>query len=360
MCVPFILRRFSLVYFTKVPSPFDSTQSQPRKKQSKDASVIGSLDIVECCYKFLKSDTTFFKNTWKWSQFIELYCHGSNASNEPRYRLVCNYILALLFNMTEGQLQTLNKNIPTDVIVDFQLEHASGAARAADRNEIAEATDQSESVDEKLVWNFSNDTLTNVEGVTLPIFNQTNYRFFAKHEAAGELERIVRVDSTKINLRSLALGVAAGKAICLAGPVGSGKTTLVEYLARRSGRIAPKLADVERVSSLSQVATKENTDTNGVDGQKKSKRKRQIAENKGQEDELLNELYKKPPVNGFLRIQLGDQTDSKMLLGQYRCTDVPGEFVWQPGVLTQVWLMLLSNGERGVYLTSFFHTHFRL
>lgn len=38
----------------------------------------------------------------------------------------------------------------------------------------------------------------------------------------------------------------------------------------------------------------------------------------------------------FLKVQLGDQTDSKMLLGSYRCTDVPGEFVWQPGVLTQV------------------------
>jgi midasin (ATPase involved in ribosome maturation) len=37
-----------------------------------------------------------------------------------------------------------------------------------------------------------------------------------------------------------------------------------------------------------------------------------------------------------VKVQLGDQTDSRMLLGSYRCTDVPGEFVWQPGVLTQV------------------------
>jgi hypothetical protein len=41
----------------------------------------------------------------------------------------------------------------------------------------------------------------------------------------------------------------------------------------------------------------------------------------------------------FMKVQLGDQTDSKMLLGSYRCTDVPGEFVWQPGVLTQVRVM---------------------
>ncbi|KAF4092103.1 hypothetical protein AMELA_G00017110 [Ameiurus melas] len=44
-------------------------------------------------------------------------------------------------------------------------------------------------------------------------------------------------------------------------------------------------------------------------------------------------------------VQLGDQTDSKMLLGMYRCTDVPGKFVWQPGSLTQAvskgyWILL--------------------
>ncbi|KAJ8677940.1 hypothetical protein QAD02_013727 [Eretmocerus hayati] len=44
-------------------------------------------------------------------------------------------------------------------------------------------------------------------------------------------------------------------------------------------------------------------------------------------------------------VQLGDQRDSKMLLGTYRCTHIPGEFVWQPGVSTQVvmagkWLLL--------------------
>lgn len=327
----YALFRFSLVYFTKVPAPFNCDE-QPRKKQSKDASSIGGHEIVECCYNFLRSDPTYFKNAWNWSLFIDLYC--SNVSAEPKYRLMCNQIMALLFNMTESQLQTLNKDIPIDVIVDFNMQKSS--FEGVDVTELPPVSDDD---DNRIVWNFTNDTLTNIEGVTLPIFDQTNYRFFAKHDADGEFERIVRVDSTRINLRSLALGVAAGKAICLAGPVGSGKTTLVEYLARKTGRIAPKFGDVERVATQNQNAVKENTSTNRVDatnGQKKSKRKRQTTENKDEDDALLNELYKRAPTNGFLRIQLGDQTDSKMLLGQYRCTDVPGEFVWQPGVLTQV------------------------
>lgn len=310
--------------------------------------------MVDCCYTFLKSDTTFFKNAWKWSQFIEIYCHGSNVSSLPAYRLICNHILALLFNMSEVQLQALNNDIPTDVIVDFQLKQSPSSATS--KSSIADAADEMASKDDKLLWNFTNDTLTNVEGVTLPLFDRINHRFFVKHDFDGEFERIVRVDSTKINLRSLALGVAAGKAICLAGPVGSGKTTLVEYLARRTGRIAPRLGDVERVATLSQVAAKENTNMNRGDGtsdQKKSKRKRQNTENKVEEDELLSELYNKAPTNGFLRIQLGDQTDSKMLLGQYRCTDVPGEFVWQPGVLTQVKINLCARASQANI-----HSHF--
>lgn len=39
---------------------------------------------------------------------------------------------------------------------------------------------------------------------------------------------------------------------------------------------------------------------------------------------------------GLLKVQLGDQTDAKVLIGTYHSTDVPGEFVWTAGVLTEV------------------------
>ena len=39
---------------------------------------------------------------------------------------------------------------------------------------------------------------------------------------------------------------------------------------------------------------------------------------------------------GLLKIQLGDQTDAKVLVGTYHSTDTPGEFIWAPGILTQV------------------------
>ena len=47
----------------------------------------------------------------------------------------------------------------------------------------------------------------------------------------------------------------------------------------------------------------------------------------------------------LLKIHLGDQTDSKMLLGTYICTSTPGLFKWQPGILTTAvsqgrWLLI--------------------
>lgn len=38
----------------------------------------------------------------------------------------------------------------------------------------------------------------------------------------------------------------------------------------------------------------------------------------------------------MVHVHIDDQTDAKSLLGAYVCTATPGEFVWQPGPLTQV------------------------
>lgn len=39
-----------------------------------------------------------------------------------------------------------------------------------------------------------------------------------------------------------------------------------------------------------------------------------------------------------VRIYADDQLDSKVLLGTYQCTDMPGEFRWEPGPLTRAML----------------------
>lgn len=342
------IQRFSLTYFNKKPSPFELEEMPARKRKMTKVNANERptpLEIVECCYTFLKFDTNYFKRSWQWSQFIQSYCiYDKLDHSTAEYQLICNHIMALLTNMTIKQVQQLNKNIPINLQIDFDIKYNITGAKS-----ISSADNKDNIKSDVGSQKFESDALTNVEGVLLPIFDATNSVVFNKF---NDTNQIVMVDSAQSNLRSISIGIVAGKAICLSGPVGCGKTTLVEYLAHRTGRIPPKFIDGDRHDSRNSKSI-ESPDTNGSDGSKpqisKKSQKRKATgadeQSNGVDDELAKLLERKSPPNGFLRIQLGDQTDSKMLLGQYRCTDVPGEFVWQAGVLTQAvingyWLLL--------------------
>lgn len=304
------------------------------------------LELVLCCHRFLRSDPIFYRNQWNWSEFLQRHWRRGT----DRQRLHSNAILAILTNMSGVQLKYLNRDIATAVQIADQIPiEVSGPLPLVANEEGGDA----QLVAAPLVWNFASDVVTDVQGVLLTIFDAANHRFYQRSD--GRHDRTVMVDSTRVNLRSLALGVAAAKAICLSGPVGCGKTTLVEYLARQTGRMPVRRAPV--VDEEAAAGGKENEDVAVVvdvangGSTKKRKKKKAIAvearkpqlDDDGEEDEAAVADGCVGARNGFLRVQLGDQTDSKMLLGQYRCTDVPGEFVWQAGVLTQVKRALHGN-----------------
>ena len=141
----------------------------------------------------------------------------------------------------------------------------------------------------------------NQKDILRQLFNQENsiiningiyFRKSSEFNDANFLQHFILVDSTKQNCKKIALGLAAGKTVLLQGPVGSAKTSLLEYFAVKTGKIL------------------------GTD---------------------------------YFKIQLGDQIDSKSLLGTYHCTQIPGEFVWRPGLLTQVCFMFLKTQFQGLH-----------
>lgn len=312
--------RYSLQYFRANPPPFEVISNTNHKQAKTEEFIqISDLEIVKCCYRFLRNNFSFYKNIWKWSNFLQIYMNkGCNLQ-----WLYCNKILALLLNMNENQLKHLNRKIPEKTLLELDSIDSSNGLDCT-RNKFNSPSD----------WemNFDSDVVINVEGVLLPIHDVNNFKYYQHTD--GPFEKIIRVESTKINLRSLAVGVSAGKAICLSGPVGCGKTTLVEYLARKTGRI-----DIKKQIQHSDILSEVKEPRSKISENGKNKKRKAIEQHNGKENDGLDS--KEIPKNSFLRIQLGDQTDSKMLLGQYHCTDVPGEFVWQPGVLTQVQFHLL-------------------
>ncbi|KAL1916197.1 uncharacterized protein VTP21DRAFT_5814 [Calcarisporiella thermophila] len=92
---------------------------------------------------------------------------------------------------------------------------------------------------------------------------------------SNDKESLVLVPTTKRNLQTIGLALSIGSPVLLQGVTGVGKTALVEEVARATGR------------------------------------------------------------HDLIKIHLGDQTDSKVLVGTYVATSTPGSFRWQPGVLTQ-------------------------
>ncbi|XP_037827489.1 midasin [Lucilia sericata] len=327
-------KRFALSYFLDKPAPFSTSCDEVASKKSKTnlSNKPDALAIVKCCFYLLKADTSFFKDLWNWSEF--LLCYGDPSENEsPLLKVYRNHIVAMLTNMNASTLHKLNEKIPEELLIEFHEEQES--MRLLNLSDSVGDEFSESSKDTICISPNSALFVTNIEGVFLPIFNRDNYDYF--HMVECNQESIVRVESTRVNLRSIALGITSGKAICLSGPVGCGKTTLVEYLARMTGRIAPKKDVVE--DELNSVFNQENNQIiSNVNSNNKQGNcnKRKI---------VSTDVTNSAPTNGFLRIQLGDQTDSKMLLGQYHCTDVPGEFIWLPGVLTQAvmngyWLLL--------------------
>lgn len=223
--------------------------------------------------------------------------------------------MKVIFGLSNQQFEALNQDIPLEICVELE------APSSDEHLEETKCYDTKSFVE----WKYESGIITDIEGVYLPVYNKSVVDYYQ-----DKLD-VVKVDSTSVNLRSLALGVSSGKAVCLCGSVGSGKTTLVEYLAKRVGRLPPKSDDFRQF-----LKSQENFQVRQTNGNK-----RKLDNEVGRACDIEQQSF----TSGFLRIQLGDQTDSKVLLGQYRCTDIPGEFVWQPGVLTQAvmngdWLLL--------------------
>lgn len=110
-----------------------------------------------------------------------------------------------------------------------------------------------------------------VSGVLLPRAHQFDRKYSGKMQDSC----LVLTQTTAGNMHQIALTIAMGKPILLSGENGSGKTALIEDIARRTCHLSD-----------------------------------------------------------LIRINIGDQTDSKLLLGTYIATDEPGIFHWQPGILT--------------------------
>uniref|UniRef100_A0A8B9G7C9 Midasin n=1 Tax=Amazona collaria TaxID=241587 RepID=A0A8B9G7C9_9PSIT len=250
-------------------------------------------DLMEAAYRFLQKEQSIFQELWDWSVCIPLL-----RSHDTLVRWYTSNCLALVTCMNdEHKVSFLKKIFSPEELIHFRLKLLEESHLENVEQALVLANPESSFWQKERELQYtqghivSGDLSANVVavcGIVLPRLQLISEEQVCNPGLSIITSHFVLVESAFTNLQNLAIAVAYQTPVLLEGPIGCGKTSLVEYLAAVTGRA-------------------------------------------------------KPPH--ILKVQLGDQTDSKTLLGMYRCTDVPGEFVWQPGTLTQAvtkghWILL--------------------
>ena len=209
-----------------------------QEEQNNEQSNERILCILKTGYNLLYCDTETFYRIWDWSYIFKLLLH-----RHPEVRWYALHIVAILTEMSDqvkhsllDKLLSIEEKNSLAIRECFTVESWGLRGECLIRNEFCSmapdsmdedtsSTDESCISDKDLIGEYAT-----ICGVLLPRLPG----------ASGLVDKsLVMVPSTVSNLHSLVLSVASGHGVLLEGPIGSGKTSLVEYLARTTGRTSP-------------------------------------------------------------------------------------------------------------------------
>ncbi|KAJ1986122.1 AAA ATPase midasin [Dimargaris cristalligena] len=256
---------------------------------SEEHSPEDQANIIVAAYRLLELDYALFAPLWAWGS-LERYLTPSTTDSVKYYAALA---LATHLGMNEQDTRRLlDRHLSREKQLAYFLDpiqHNEQVTR--ERELIFEAncqwslTSHTDSVDPglpsplKVQSTDLSPLIVDLCGILLPrclasencpSASEGIYRSLDQPPPA---HRLVLTPTTRNNVYSVALATSLGQAVLLEGLTGSGKTSLIEDMAHVAG-------------------------------------------------------------HPLTKIHLGDQADSKVLLGTYVTTAVPGHFRWQPGVLT--------------------------
>ncbi|KAK1933967.1 Midasin [Phytophthora citrophthora] len=265
-------------YFETAPCFFTFADVVAAQKQQGDETIYRLRRIAKTAFWLLRARPTELTSLWNWTPFFPLSFH-----EDEHVRWYAARATALVLKMDNAQRNVFLDGL--NVGEDAAVSGSNPVARQIELELHSEDTTRQEQLIELTVYQQDefeatktqpvpfHDSLQNIFGVVIPTSKLHQQRHISE-EAAAATEPLVPTPSTKRNLQSLAIALGLKRPILVAGPGGCGKTATIRELARLSG----------------------NSD--------------------------------------MVELHLDDQIDSKTLLGSYVCTDIPGEFTWQPGALT--------------------------
>ncbi|XP_074558551.1 midasin-like [Curcuma longa] len=283
---PFLLRCI-INYFRFAPQPFARLELAGFDSQITSKGEKHLLDAIRLTYRFLITEPQIFSGLWDWTCFLDLMQQTSDvgAILAPRH-----LINILDIRWCGIQILSTSLKISDRATEDFGLGSDEAFACLLRFEE------------------FCQDTSLEKAGFYLQLVEEDQERFSDgignvsqffefDYNSLVSSSNLLKIESGIKDVRRKVLRVVPGKPfvmtstirksfemilmavgqrwpILLHGPAGSGKTSIINMLAEISG-------------------------------------------------------------NQVLFIHMDDQMDSKMLIGNYVCSNQPGEFRWHPGSLTQ-------------------------
>ncbi|KAL5010017.1 hypothetical protein ScPMuIL_012322 [Solemya velum] len=268
------LKRFTLQYLicTPVFKSHSSVDYEPEKKRIKKESQVSDLGIIQALWRFLQYlgyDAAVVTSLEPLLKFL------THDDRDVKWFAVQCVIRLMTMSSTQKDV-FLSRYFSRNQQRQLTIKHCNREKSITHDCCCQFRTTTKVTVTKQSITEADFSASVMVEGILLRKFSDKS-----------PFEPLVHVQSTRNHLRRLAMAVTSGSPVLLQGPVGSGKTSLVEHLAHLTGR----------------------------------------------------------DTSALVKLQLGDQTDCKALIGTYCSTSVPGEFVWRPGVLTQAvvrghWVLL--------------------
>ncbi|KAJ1343425.1 hypothetical protein BSLG_002014 [Batrachochytrium salamandrivorans] len=285
------IKAHAIAAFQNSPSLFSSVAFLV-KNPSQDATD-RLCRIIKSVYRLLEFSRDVFSSIWNPEPIYALLTYPDAA-----VRMYAAYSLSILIGMSDAERNTLLEHYTDKNNIDpklallplvEQLQTESMHARMFESTSVT--LTPGSNAQPRIMMDASSLSCLTVDmcGVLLPHNQLTTARFSSSvrllpldtsmissgaiQDVSEKMTKLVHIKSTVDNLHQIGIAISLGLPVLLEGPPGVGKTALVEEASRILGS------------------------------------------------------------SDLLKIHLGDQTDSKLLLGTYMTTSTPGAFKWQPGVL---------------------------
>uniref|UniRef100_M4C1N6 Midasin n=1 Tax=Hyaloperonospora arabidopsidis (strain Emoy2) TaxID=559515 RepID=M4C1N6_HYAAE len=267
-------------YFETAPCFFAFADSDAAQKQLPCQETLTRLRrIAKTAFELVRVGPRELVLLWNWTPFFPLCFHDDTHIRWYAARATASILTmdstqrrAFFNGLNVSEEAAVRGSCPTMRQIELEV-HCEAVTRQEQLIKASTCLQKGghDSVETQAVS--FHDSLANIFGVVVPT-SKLQEQQLVSAEASVRIEPLVPTLSTKWSLRSLAIALGLKRPILVAGPGGCGKTAMIRELSRLSGN------------------------------------------------------------DNMVELHLDDQIDSKTLLGSYVCTDIPGEFTWQPGALT--------------------------